>query len=270
MVQGGRGLLKSLSKRDFGCPPNTVEGFTMIRTPAAAALARITGAITLALIGGCLIRAAEPPAETAKGRPANRLALESSPYLLQHAHNPVDWYPWGTEAFAQAKKDGKLVFLSIGYSSCHWCHVMERESFENAEVAKLLNQSFVCIKVDREERPDIDAIYMTSLQVLRQRGGWPLSMFLTADARPIIGGTYWPADDKEIDNTKIHGFKTILKIVSQWHAEKPKEIEDQAERVAAATTAALGGTVVPGRALIDLNRDLVTLAVQGVASEFDK
>src|SRR5438874_2629043 len=129
-------------------------------------------------------RTEEP--KDAKNKPANRLAKESSPYLLQHGHNPVDWYPWGEDAFAKAKKEGKLVFLSIGYSSCHWCHVMEKESFANAEVAKLLNQWFVCIKVDREERPDIDTIYMMALHVLGQRGGWPLSMWLTADAKPVM------------------------------------------------------------------------------------
>ena len=193
-----------------------------------------TGVILL--IGACLVGAADPSTqESAKPRPLNRLAHESSPYLLQHARNPVDWYPWGAEAFAKAKKDGKLIFLSIGYSSCHWCHVMERESFENPEVAALLNQSFVCIKVDREERPDIDAIYMTALNTFDQRGGWPLSMFLTADGKPIVGGTYWPPDDKEIQGTKVRGFKTILKIMTQWKAEKPKDLEDQADRVAAAT-----------------------------------
>src|SRR5437588_9831027 len=141
-----------------------------------------------------------PAGPPLKGKPkhTNRLAREISPYLLQHAHNPVDWFPWGTEAFDKAKKEGKLVFLSIGYSSCHWCHVMERESFENAQVAKVLNDWFVCIKVDREERPDIDSIYMTALNVSGQRGGWPLSMFLMADGRPIIGGTYWPPDDRVV------------------------------------------------------------------------
>src|SRR5207249_6641633 len=135
--------------------------------------------------------AAEPP-PAAK---ANRLAKESSPYLRQHAYNRVDWFPWGPEAFAKAKKENKLVFLSIGYSSCHWCHVMERESFANEDVAKILNDSFVCIKVDREERPDIDQIYMTALQVFGQGGGWPLSMFLTPEGKPIIGGTYWPPEE---------------------------------------------------------------------------
>src|SRR5262249_206471 len=143
------------------------------------------------------------PAVKDKPKHTNRLARETSPYLLQHAHNPVEWYPWGEEAFAKAKKEGKFVFLSIGYSSCHWCHVMERESFESEEIAKILNRDFVCIKVDREERPDIDNVYMTAIQVMppRQGGGWPLSMFLTADGKPIVGGTYWPPEDKTIDDT---------------------------------------------------------------------
>src|SRR5579872_3974110 len=137
-------------------------------------------------------------ADTPVPKYTNRLAKETSPYLLMHAHNPTDWYPWGPEAFAKAKKEGKLIFLSIGYSSCYWCHVMERESFSNEAVAKLLNDSYVCIKVDREERPDIDQIYMTALTVTGRGGGWPLSMFLLPDGRPIIGGTYWPPDDKKV------------------------------------------------------------------------
>src|SRR4029077_16482017 len=134
---------------------------------------------------GRVREAAPTQAKESPKHPANHLAGQSSPYLLMHLHNPVDWYPWGPEAFAKAKKEGKLIFLSIGYSSCYWCHVMERESFENEEVAKLLNQWFVCIKVDREERPDVDAVYMTSLNVTGQRGGWPLSMFLTPEGKPI-------------------------------------------------------------------------------------
>src|SRR5437660_8544706 len=129
------------------------------------------GKIAVALVILLLATGPDHPTlvtEEAPKHPANHLAGQSSPYLLMHLHNPVDWYPWGPEAFAKAKKEGKLIFLSIGYSSCHWCHVMERESFDNPEVAKLLNQSFVCIKVDREERPDIDSIYMTALNVLRQ------------------------------------------------------------------------------------------------------
>src|SRR5437868_6945306 len=142
----------------------------------------------------------------------SRRAKETSPYLLMHAHNPTDWYSWGPEAFEKARKEGKLIFLSIGYSSCYWCHVMERESFDNEDVAKLLNDSFVSIKVDREERPDIDHIYMTALQNLRVGGGWPLSMFLLPDGRPIVGGTYWPREDRKSDGEVSPGFKTVLKI----------------------------------------------------------
>jgi uncharacterized protein YyaL (SSP411 family) len=211
--------------------------------------------------------AAEPPKEEKKH--TNRLAHESSPYLLQHAHNPVDWYPWGEEAFAKAKKEDKLVFLSIGYSSCHWCHVMERESFSNEEVAKILNEHFVCIKVDREERPDIDNIYMTALQVQGVSGGWPLSMFLTADGKPIAGGTYWPADDQEIDGKKVRGFKTLLKDIVAFRKEHAKDLEAQADKVAEATTEALAGAarVSP---LIELDRDLVTGATDALTEEFDK
>lgn len=204
----------------------------------------------------------------AKAKTTNRLAQESSPYLLQHAHNPVEWFPWGPEAFAKATKENKLVFLSIGYSSCHWCHVMERESFDNPDVAKLMNDWFVCIKVDREERPDIDSVYMTALHALGQRGGWPLSMFLTADGKPIIGGTYWPPDDREIRGEKVLGFKSVLKAVHEWQSQNPKELKDQADGLANATRAALAGRL-PGRALVDLNRELVTVAIDGLKEEFD-
>jgi uncharacterized protein YyaL (SSP411 family) len=125
-------------------------------------------------------------------RSPNRLAGEKSPYLLQHAHNPVDWFPWGEAAFARARAERKPIFLSIGYSTCHWCHVMERESFENEAVARALNQDFVSIKVDREERPDVDKIYMTFVQATTGAGGWPMSVFLTPDLKPFYGGTYFP------------------------------------------------------------------------------
>src|SRR6476619_4869488 len=155
----------------------------------------------LFLISVCFFHATPHAAEPMKGAKEkgkpNRRAKESSPYLLQHAHNPVDWFPWGPEAFEKAKKEKKLVFLSIGYSSCHWCHVMERESFSNADVAQLLNDNFVCIKVDREERPDVDDVYMTALNVTGESGGWPLSMFLTPEGKPIFGGTYFPPDDRK-------------------------------------------------------------------------
>ncbi len=122
----------------------------------------------------------------------NHLITETSPYLLQHAHNPVDWYPWGEEAWEKAKRENKLVLISIGYSACHWCHVMEHESFENDSTAQLMNEHFVCIKVDREERPDIDQIYMSAVQLMTGSGGWPLNCFALPDGRPIYGGTYFP------------------------------------------------------------------------------
>ncbi|XP_047966732.1 spermatogenesis-associated protein 20-like isoform X1 [Salvia hispanica] len=147
----------------------------------------------------------------------NRLAEEHSPYLLQHAHNPVDWYPWGEEAFAEARKRDIPIFLSIGYSTCHWCHVMEVESFEDEEVAKLLNDWFVSIKVDREERPDVDKVYMTYVQALYGGGGWPLSVFLSPDLKPLMGGTYFPPDDKY----GRPGFKSILRKVKEaWDTKK--------------------------------------------------
>ena len=122
----------------------------------------------------------------------NRLANETSPYLLQHAHNPVDWYPWGPEALERAKREDKPIFLSIGYAACHWCHVMERESFEDAATAEDLNRDFVAIKVDREERPDLDQVYMAAVQAMTGGGGWPMSVFLTPDGQPFYGGTYFP------------------------------------------------------------------------------
>src|SRR3972149_1676195 len=126
----------------------------------------------------------------------NLLANETSPYLLQHKDNPVDWYPWGEEAFARAKAEDRPLLLSVGYSACHWCHVMEHESFENAEIAALMNEHFVSIKVDREERPDVDAIYMQAVQAMTGRGGRPMTVFLTPEGPPLFGGPYFPPDDR--------------------------------------------------------------------------
>src|SRR5947199_3941304 len=126
----------------------------------------------------------------------NHLIHETSPYLRQHAHNPVDWYAWGPEALERARQLDRPIFLSIGYSACHWCHVMEHESFEDEEVARLLNEHFVSIKVDREERPDLDQIYMASVQIQTGQGGWPMSVFLTPDLRPFYCGTYFPPDNR--------------------------------------------------------------------------
>lgn len=149
----------------------------------------------------------------------NRLAHEKSPYLLQHAHNPVDWYAWGPEAFAKARADDKPIFLSIGYSTCHWCHVMERESFENEELAELLNRHFVPIKVDREERPDVDRIYMMFVQATTGGGGWPMSVWLTPDLKPFYGGTYFPPDNR----WGRPGFRSVLQqLAVAWNTDREK------------------------------------------------
>jgi len=167
------------------------------------------------------------PQESAMPRPeaerrANRLAHETSPYLLQHAHNPVDWHPWGPEAFAKAKAEDKPIFLSIGYSACHWCHVMERESFEDATIAAAMNADFVCIKVDREERPDVDEVYMKAVQALTRSGGWPMSVWLTPDLEPFFGGTYFPPEDRY----GRAGFPRVLKELARlWKEDRPKVLE---------------------------------------------
>jgi len=156
----------------------------------------------------------------------NRLAKETSPYLLQHQANPVDWYPWGAEAIAKAKQEDKPIFLSIGYSACHWCHVMEHESFENEPIAKYLNEHFVSVKVDREERPDLDQIYMNAVQIMTGRGGWPMSVFLTPDLKPFYGGTYWPPTAK----MGMPGFEQILAaVVDAWQNRREMAIKQAEE-----------------------------------------
>ena len=152
----------------------------------------------------------------------NRLTTEKSPYLLQHAHNPVDWYPWCQEAIDKAKRENKLIFLSVGYSTCHWCHVMEKESFENEGVAKVMNEHFVNIKVDREERPDIDRVYMLFVMATSGSGGWPMSVFLTPDLHPVTGGTYFPPEDR----WGRPGFKSILlSLAKKWKENQTQFVE---------------------------------------------
>jgi uncharacterized protein YyaL (SSP411 family) len=151
---------------------------------------------------------------------SNRLAAESSPYLRQHENNPVDWYPWGDEAFGKAKAEGKPVLLSVGYSSCHWCHVMERESFDDPAIAALMNDLFVSIKVDREERPDVDELYMKAVQLLTGRGGWPMTVFLTPDREPFHGGTYFPP----VDRHGLPGFPRVLEAVARAFHERTEEV----------------------------------------------
>ena len=150
----------------------------------------------------------------------NRLINETSPYLLQHAYNPVDWYPWGEEALTEAKIQDKPILLSVGYSACHWCHVMERESFENPQIADLMNEHFICIKVDREERPDIDLIYMAAVQALTGRGGWPMTVFTTARGEPFYGGTYFPPENRH----GLPGFPRILQTVADTYRQNRNEI----------------------------------------------
>ena len=175
-----------------------------------------------------------PPAEEIASLPPdggpiwNRLIFEKSPYLLQHAANPVDWFPWGEQAFEKARAEGKPLFLSIGYATCHWCHVMERESFENAEIAAVLNDQFVCVKVDREERPEVDGIYMSAVLVLTGgQGGWPLSVFLTPDGKPFYGGTYFPPEDRY----GRPGFRTLLiRLAAAWQQDR-RQLEEVTDLV---------------------------------------
>src|ERR671927_1059237 len=165
----------------------------------------------------------------------NRLAGESSPYLLQHANNPVDWYPWGDEALQKARAEDKPILLSIGYSACHWCHVMEHESFEDPSIAELMNRWFVSIKVDREERPDLDAIYMQAVQALTQQGGWPMTVFLTPEGAPFWGGTYFPPEDRQ----GMPGFKRVLMAMADVWRSRRAEVTAQSDQLRAQLQGAL-------------------------------
>ena len=200
----------------------------------------------------------------------NRLARETSPYLLLHAHNPVDWYPWGPEAFEKARREQKPIFLSIGYSSCYWCHVMERLVFEDEQIARLMNEHFVNIKVDREERPDVDGIYMTALQVYFQAvgspqgGGWPLSMFLTPDGKPFAGGTYFPPEDA----MGRAGFSTVMeKVVKAW-TERQKDFVEFAETLTHHVRLALKPQQAP--ASVEFDAGLVAAAVAALKQTHDR
>ncbi|RMF79143.1 MAG: thioredoxin domain-containing protein, partial [Nitrospirae bacterium] len=193
-------------------------------------------------------------------QPANRLAREVSPYLLQHAHNPVDWYPWGEEALARARAEGRPILLSIGYAACHWCHVMAHESFEDPATAAFMNDHFVCIKVDREERPDLDQIYQTAHQLMTGRaGGWPLTVFLTPEGRPFFAGTYFPPEDRH----GLPSFRRVLAAVARHYEEARERAEEDAGRVVAALAQVEGAA--PGR----LDAGLVAGAAEGIAAYVD-
>jgi uncharacterized protein YyaL (SSP411 family) len=194
-------------------------------------------------------------------RRANRLAGETSPYLLQHAHNPVDWFPWGPEALERAAREDKPILLSIGYAACHWCHVMERESFEDVHTAKLMNDHFVPVKVDREERPDLDSIYMDAVQSMTGRGGWPMTVFLAPDGTPFYAGTYFPKEDRH----GLPGFTRVLEAVSTAWREQREGIGEQGRRVAESLerTAALAESTEP------LSEQVLAEAHAGLRHAFD-
>ncbi|MBI2132962.1 MAG: thioredoxin domain-containing protein, partial [Candidatus Tectomicrobia bacterium] len=193
--------------------------------------------------------------------PANRLAGETSPYLLQHRHNPVDWHPWGEEALRRAREEDKPIFLSVGYSACHWCHVMEHESFENEEIAQILRDHFICIKVDREERPDIDAIYMEAVQLMAGQGGWPMSVFLLPDLRPFFGGTYFPPEDRR----GRPGFKRVILRLAEIYKTHREDLVESAAKLTGAI--AQLGLSAPARE--SLPRGAVSNAVAELSQRFD-
>src|SRR3989442_11884389 len=157
----------------------------------------------------------------------NRLAQETSPYLLQHADNPVDWYPWGEEALARARDEDRPILLSIGYAACHWCHVMEHESFEDPQTAALMNEHFVSVKVDREERPDLDAVYMDAVVAMTGHGGWPMTLFLTPEGEPFFGGTYFPPAPRH----GLPSFSQVLSAVAEAYRERRSEIAPSAQQL---------------------------------------
>jgi uncharacterized protein len=191
----------------------------------------------------------------------NRLAAETSPYLLQHADNPVDWYPWGDEAFERASSEDKPVLLSVGYAACHWCHVMEHESFEDPETAALMNERFVCVKVDREERPDVDGLYMDAVVTMTGQGGWPMTVFLTPDGRPFFGGTYFPPEPR----FNLPSFSQLLLAVDDAYRQRRPELERQADALVGAIREA---SAAPP-SLEPLTTELVSRAVSTLAAQFD-
>ena len=192
----------------------------------------------------------------------NRLINETSPYLLQHAHNPVDWYPWGSEALERARADDKPILLSVGYSACHWCHVMERESFENADIAAMMNERFVSVKVDREERPDIDSIYMTAVQAMTGHGGWPMTVFLTPEGKPFYGGTYFPPEDRG----GMPSFPRVLTAISDAYDNSRGDVLQTTEQLLDRMRQM---SAVAQPALEPLTLDVMRQAARKVASEFD-
>src|SRR5689334_13669449 len=192
---------------------------------------------------------------------SNRLANETSPYLLQHAGNPVDWYPWGEDALARAREENKPILLSVGYAACHWCHVMEHESFEDEATARLMNENFINIKVDREERPDIDGIYMQAVQAMTGHGGWPMTVFLTPELLPYYAGTYFPPDERH----GMPSFKRVLTAVSDAYRNRRGDVD----RTTAQLREFFASTTHPTRSTGALASTLLERAYRGLAQDYD-
>ena len=197
----------------------------------------------------------------------NRLFTETSPYLRQHAHNPVNWYPWSDEAFADARRLGRPVLLSIGYSTCHWCHVMEHESFEDEEIARFLNERYIAIKVDREERPDLDSIYMTAVTLATGGGGWPMTVWLTPERKPFYAGTYYPARDG--DRTGMPGFLTVLKAIDESYRSKSAEVAGAADELAARIKSRLSAASPQASSAVPVAADVFDAAMAAVRTRYD-
>src|SRR5687767_1982492 len=202
-----------------------------------------------------------PDRTLSPNRMPNKLASETSPYLLQHRDNPVDWYPWGPEALERAKGEDRPILLSIGYAACHWCHVMAHESFEDEATAKLMNANFINIKVDREERPDIDGIYMQAVQALNGHGGWPMTVFLTPFGEPFYGGTYYPPNERQ----GMPSFTRVLRSVLDAYRNRPDSIAETARQVREIYDAAK----LQARSEGELTARALDLAYRGVAQKYD-
>ena len=192
----------------------------------------------------------------------NRLANETSPYLLQHAENPVDWYPWGEEAFEAARQRDVPVLLSVGYSSCHWCHVMERESFENEQIADMMNRWFVNIKVDREERPDVDSVYMTAIQAMTGHGGWPMTVFLTNEGEPFYGGTYFPPEDRG----GLPSFIRVLETISEAYVSRKADVLQSGKQL----VTRLRQAYTPDPGVEPLTESILNTAFESALTQFDE
>ncbi|MDA1193163.1 MAG: DUF255 domain-containing protein, partial [Candidatus Poribacteria bacterium] len=198
---------------------------------------------------------------TRDAKHTNRLIHETSPYLLQHAHNPVDWHPWGDEAFRKAREEDKPILLSVGYAACHWCHVMEHESFEDEAIAAMMNEHFVSVKVDREERPDVDALYMLAVQMLAGRGGWPMTVFLTPELKPFYGGTYYPPEDRH----QMPGFPRVLEAVANYYHGEKDDLESRTERL----TESLQRSSTLSPSQMPPDTDIMRIAYHNLAAQYD-